>query len=104
MTSTPVGGVGRSPGEPVRPLSVLALSPAIVVLLLAGLLLRLLVAYVLFPGSGFESDLASYASWAQTMVEYGPGGFYETPASPTTGWSSPGPRRAASRPCSSTRP
>ena len=76
MTSTPVGGVGRSPGEPVRPLSALALSPAIVVLLLAGLALRLLIAYVLFPGSGFESDLSSYASWASSMAEYGPAGFY----------------------------
>ncbi len=77
MTSTPVGGVGRSPGEPVRRLSTLALSPAILVLLLAGLLLRLLVAYVLFPGSGFESDLASYASWADSMAEFGPWGFYD---------------------------
>ena len=75
MTSTPVGGVGRSPGEPVRPLSALALSPAILVLLLAGLVLRLLVAYALFPGSGFESDLASYASWAQSMALHGPCGF-----------------------------
>ena len=76
MTSTLVGGVGRSPGEPVRPLSVLALSPAIVVLLLAGLALRLVIAYVLFPGSGFESDLSSYASWANSMAAYGPSGFY----------------------------
>ena len=72
MTSTPARGVGRSRGEPVRPLSVLALSPALLVLLLAGLALRLLVAYVLFPGSGFESDLASYAAWASTMAEHGP--------------------------------
>lgn len=76
MTSTPVGGVGRSPGEPVRPLSVLALSPAIIVLLFAGLVLRLLLAYMLFPGSGFESDLSTYAAWAASMAEYGPGGFY----------------------------
>ena len=77
MTSTPVGGVGRSPGEPVRPLSALALSPAIVVLLLAGLALRLVIAYVLFPGSGFESDLSSYVSWANSMAEHGPAGFYD---------------------------
>ncbi len=76
MTSTLVGGVGRSPGEPSRPLSVLALGPAIAVLLLAGLVLRAVIAYVLFPGSGFESDLASYASWADSMATYGPGGFY----------------------------
>ena len=76
MTSTLARGVGRSPGEPVRPLSVLALSPALLVLLLVGLGLRLLIAYVLFPGSGFESDLSSYAAWASTMAEHGPGGFY----------------------------
>ena len=45
--------------------------------LFAGLALRLLIAYVIFPGSGFESDLSSYASWAQSMAAYGPGGFYE---------------------------
>ncbi len=77
MTSTLVQGVGRSHGEPVRPLSVLALSPAIIVLLLGGLALRLTIAYVLFPASGFESDLASYASWAGSMAEFGPGGFYQ---------------------------
>ncbi len=76
MTSTLVGGVGRRPGDPVRPLSALALGPAIAVLLLAGLALRAVIAYVLFPGSGFESDLASYASWADSMAAYGPGGFY----------------------------
>ena len=76
MTSTLVQGVGRSPGEPVRPLRALALSPALLVLLLGGLALRLTIAYVLFPASGFESDLASYASWASSMAEYGPGGFY----------------------------
>jgi len=76
VTSTLAQGVGRSPGEPVRPLSVLALSPALIVLLLVGLALRLVIAYVVFPGSGFESDLASYASWATTMAEFGPAGFY----------------------------
>ena len=53
------------------------MSPALIVLLLGGLALRLTIAYVLFPASGFESDIASYASWALTMGEHGPGGFYE---------------------------
>lgn len=77
MTSTLAQGVGRSPGEPVRPLRALAASPALIVLLLGGLALRLTIAYVLFPSSGFESDLASYASWAITLAEHGPGGFYQ---------------------------
>jgi hypothetical protein len=45
--------------------------------LLAGLALRLTIAYVLFPSSGFESDIASYASWAGTMGAFGPGDFYD---------------------------
>ncbi len=76
MTTPLAQGVGRRPGEPVRPLGVLALSPALIVLLLAGLALRLTIAYVLFPASGFESDLASYSSWAATLAEHGPAGFY----------------------------
>ena len=76
MTTTLAQGVGRSPGEPVRPLRALTFSPAIIVLLLGGLALRLTIAYVLFPASGFESDLASYSAWAATMAEHGPAGFY----------------------------
>jgi predicted membrane-bound dolichyl-phosphate-mannose-protein mannosyltransferase len=30
----------------------------------------------LFPHSGFATDLASYASWAETLWTHGPGGFY----------------------------
>ncbi|MEA2026915.1 MAG: hypothetical protein U9O18_09500, partial [Chloroflexota bacterium] len=78
MTSTLAQGVGRSPGEPVRSLRALALSPALIVLLLGGLALRLTIAYVLFPASGFESDLATYGAWAAAMAEHGPGGFYDS--------------------------
>ncbi|HZW01661.1 MAG TPA: phospholipid carrier-dependent glycosyltransferase, partial [Candidatus Deferrimicrobium sp.] len=76
MTSTLAQGVGRIPGESVRPLRALAASPALIVLLLGGLALRLTIAYVLFPSSGFETDLASYASWALTLGEHGANGFY----------------------------
>ncbi|MGC8634683.1 MAG: phospholipid carrier-dependent glycosyltransferase [Candidatus Limnocylindrales bacterium] len=48
----------------------------IALLLLAGLALRLIIAYVLFPGSGFKTDLSSFTSWALTLARYGPGGFY----------------------------
>jgi Gpi18-like mannosyltransferase len=48
----------------------------IALLLLAGLALRLIIAYVLFPGSGFKTDLSSFTSWALTLAHYGPGGFY----------------------------
>ncbi|MDQ3448069.1 MAG: hypothetical protein M3432_02675, partial [Chloroflexota bacterium] len=46
-------------------------------LLLAGLALRLTIAYILLPGSGFESDLASFAGWTRRLVEVGPGAFYD---------------------------
>ena len=76
MTSTLAQGAGRSPGESFRPLRALAASPALIVLLLGGLALRITIAYVLFPASGFESDIASYVSWALTLGEHGPAGFY----------------------------
>lgn len=50
--------------------------PAIVLILLAGLALRLLIAYVLFPGEGLGSDLRLFGRWAQVLVDFGPGGFY----------------------------
>ena len=52
--------------------------PALILLLLGGLALRLTIAYVIFPGSGFESDLGTYASWSLTLAEHGPAGFYGT--------------------------
>ncbi|MFV2063671.1 MAG: hypothetical protein ACC726_09175, partial [Chloroflexota bacterium] len=76
MTSTLAQGADRSPREVIRPLRTFAASPALLVLLLAALLLRLAIAYVLFPSSGFETDIASFASWALTLGEFGPAGFY----------------------------
>jgi hypothetical protein len=52
--------------------------PVIATLLLTGLAFRLIIAYVLFPGSGFESDLGSFVAWSLNMAENGPGRFYET--------------------------
>ena len=48
-------------------------------LLLAALALRLIIAYVLLPKSGFESDLGTFTAWALRMVDVGPGGFYAEP-------------------------
>ncbi|HVM29176.1 MAG TPA: phospholipid carrier-dependent glycosyltransferase [Candidatus Limnocylindrales bacterium] len=45
-------------------------------LLLLGLALRLSIAYLLFPGAGFAADLGTFTSWAMTLAEHGPGGFY----------------------------
>jgi hypothetical protein len=49
------------------------------ILLLAGLLLRLAVAYVLLPNSGAKSDIGDYVDWASRLVEHGPGTFYTAP-------------------------
>ncbi|HET7676489.1 MAG TPA: phospholipid carrier-dependent glycosyltransferase [Candidatus Limnocylindrales bacterium] len=70
-TGRDLGASGRSPRAP-------AAIPAIALLLLAGLALRLIIAYVLLPGSGFETDIASFAGWARRLAETGPGTFYAT--------------------------
>jgi Gpi18-like mannosyltransferase len=40
--------------------------------------LRLTIAYVLFPSSGFSSDIGTFTAWALTLAEHGPGAFYST--------------------------
>jgi dolichyl-phosphate-mannose-protein mannosyltransferase len=50
--------------------------PALGVLLAAGLALRLGLAYVVFPGAGFSTDLGLFQSWATTLASTGPGTFY----------------------------
>ena len=47
-----------------------------VVVLAAGMALRLALAYVLFPGQGFVTDMRLFAGWAEDIVRVGPGGFY----------------------------
>jgi len=51
---------------------------SLAVLLLVGLLLRLTIAYVLLPGSGFESDIGTFTAWALQLGQHGPGTFYAT--------------------------
>ncbi|MGZ6269528.1 MAG: hypothetical protein ACXWMU_03015, partial [Candidatus Limnocylindrales bacterium] len=48
----------------------------LVVLLALGLALRLIIAYVLVPGSGFGVDLSSFRFWASDLAAHGPWGFY----------------------------
>ena len=76
MTSTPARGADPDRGAPGRPLRALSVTPALIILLLGGLLLRLAIAYVLFPASGFSSDISTYVSWALTMADHGAAGFY----------------------------
>lgn len=50
---------------------------AFLVILALGLALRLIIAYVLLPGSGFGVDRGSFQAWAGELARGGPGGFYE---------------------------
>ena len=49
------------------------------VLLALGLALRLIIAYVLLPGSGFKVDLGSFSGWALELARNGPWGLYDRP-------------------------
>src|SRR6266540_5360234 len=44
--------------------------------LAGGLLLRLALAYVVFPGEGLASDLGLFQGWATTLARVGPASFY----------------------------
>jgi hypothetical protein len=46
------------------------------VLLAAGFALRVLLAVVLLPQSGFHSDMVLWADWAHRLADAGPGQFY----------------------------
>ena len=50
---------------------------AIVVLLVLGLILRFIIAYVLLPGSGFPNDLGAFQAWGNDIARHGPIGFYD---------------------------
>ncbi|HLY13218.1 MAG TPA: hypothetical protein VKR24_02625, partial [Candidatus Limnocylindrales bacterium] len=45
-------------------------------ILIVGLAFRLIIAYVLLPGSGFGVDRASFIAWASDLAAHGPSGFY----------------------------
>jgi Gpi18-like mannosyltransferase len=75
LTAAP-GGTSRRPG--VEPSSRARGVRPLLLLLAAGLLFRFLIAYVLLPGSGFQSDLSSFTAWSLRLAEQGPGEFYAT--------------------------
>ena len=45
-------------------------------MLLAGIGLRLVLAFLVFPGQGFEGDLDLHTTWLLVLSDFGPGGFY----------------------------
>jgi hypothetical protein len=76
LITSPARAADRVVGASGPPPRALSASSALILLLLGGLALRLTIAYILFPASGFPSDVASYVSWAMSMAEHSPGNFY----------------------------
>src|SRR5207253_10476228 len=83
------GGAGRDRRQrlgrlwhPVRPrrgeVTALAKHSRFIAILASGLLLRVLLAFVLFPKQGFSTDMQLFAGWATTLARVGPGAFYAT--------------------------
>jgi Gpi18-like mannosyltransferase len=73
MTRGPASGRGPRLSWQGRPLE----WRTIVLLTIAvGIVLRLIMAGVLFPGSGLRNDIGSFGGWAIRMATLGPGGFY----------------------------
>ena len=52
--------------------------PLIGLVLGVGLVLRVVLAFVVFPGQGLASDLGLFESWALSLAQVGPGSFYES--------------------------
>ena len=71
LTTPGAGAPDRSLGASTRSVPAPSAVPALTILLLAALALRLIIAYVLLPKSGFESDLGTFTAWALRMVEVG---------------------------------
>ena len=67
------GPRGRTAAETTGSASLVS---TFVVLLALGLALRLIIAYVFLPGSGFKSDLGSFQYWANTLTAQGTVGYY----------------------------
>ncbi len=76
MTGTGSGAPGRVDTLTAAPMR--AAAGQLAAILVAGLIFRLTIAYLL-PGSGFANDLAAFMSWAQNLAAEGPFGFYERP-------------------------
>jgi Gpi18-like mannosyltransferase len=70
------GEAGRGPGAS-RDQAPAPSGAVLAALLFSALLLRLVIAYVLFPNSGFKTDIGTFQAWAITLADHGPGGFYQ---------------------------
>jgi hypothetical protein len=77
LGSTLGSSAGDGPVKPPNRLRGLALNPGLIALLVSGLALRLALAYVVFPASGFIGDIKTFARWSLALDRYWPSGFYE---------------------------
>ena len=73
MTRDPVRRRGVRPPEYGSRFGAVSL---LVILVVLGLLLRVLIAGVLLPQSGFRIDIGDFSGWANRLASGGPGGFY----------------------------
>jgi len=78
VTAPRPDGADRISGVSQSPRSAGAAVSGIAILLVVGLLLRLFLAYILLPGSGFATDIATFTAWASQLGQSGPGDFYAT--------------------------
>jgi hypothetical protein len=89
MNATPSAGRGVGMIETIRRLDPGTILTTILVL---GLVLRVFIAGVYLPISGFAIDIGDFSAWGQRMASVGPGDFYEEGYFATT-------RRATSTSC-----
>ncbi len=68
-----MGASDRGPSVTWRSLGA---ARGLLAILAIGLAFRLIIAYVLLPGSGFGVDRASFIGWASDLAARGPSGFY----------------------------
>ena len=78
MTGPAFGGTGRGTGAPSRATGTRETVGAVLVVLAAGLALRLIIAQ-LIPGSGFGVDIGAFRAWMSNLAAEGPLGFYDRP-------------------------
>ncbi|HSK51632.1 MAG TPA: hypothetical protein VLA44_02685, partial [Clostridia bacterium] len=77
MTGPAWGGTERGTRTPSRSTGIPGAAGAIALVLAFGLALRLIIAYVWLPGSGFGTDISSFQAWAGMLAADGPAGFYD---------------------------
>ncbi|MDQ3690128.1 MAG: phospholipid carrier-dependent glycosyltransferase [Chloroflexota bacterium] len=74
MARGPVGRRGVGVPDPIRRLDAGTILTTILVL---GLALRLFIAAIYLPESGFSIDIGDFTAWAQRLASIGPSQFYE---------------------------